>query len=109
MFPVVDPNRPQSTRALLKGMDSEAIMTNAYLLRRGQMRPVKLELHKYLGFKRPIATDSGAYQILEFGEVAVSAMEIVQYQEEINSELAVILDVPTGFRTILQRAKWTVE
>jgi len=84
-------------------------MTNAYLLRRGQTRPLKLELHNYLGFKNPIATDSGAYQILEFGEVAVSPKEIVQYQEEINSDIAVILDVPTGFRTSLQRAKWTVD
>src|SRR5438132_13497810 len=92
MFPVIDPNRPQSTKALLKGTDSEAIMTNAYLLRRGQTRQLKLELHKYLGFKRPIATDSGAYQILEFGEVAVSPKEIDQNQEEINSVCDVILD-----------------
>src|SRR3989442_12496618 len=103
MFPVVDPNRPKSTRALLKGMDSEAIMTNAYLLRRGQTRPLKLQLHKDLGFKRPIATDSGPYQILEFGEAAVSPKEIVQYQEDVNSDIAVILDVRTGFRTSVHR------
>lgn len=109
MFPVVDPNRLQSTKALLKEIDVEAIMTNAYLLRRGQTRPVALELHDYLGFNKTIATDSGAYQILEFGGVAVSPKEIVQYQEEINSDIAVILDVPTGFRTSLQRAKWTVD
>ena len=109
MFPVVDPNRPTSTRELLKGMDADAIMTNAYLLKRGQTRPVKLELHDYLGYTKTVATDSGAYQILEFGKVAVTPREIVQYQEEINSDIAVILDVPTGFRTSLQRAKWTVD
>ncbi len=109
MFPVVDPNRPQLTRAVLKGADAGAIMTNAYLLRRRQTRPVKIELHDYLGFEETIATDSGAYQILEFGEVGVTPKEIVQYQEEINSDIAVILDVPTGFRTSLQRARWTVD
>jgi 7-cyano-7-deazaguanine tRNA-ribosyltransferase len=109
MFPVVDPNRPHLTRAVLKGVDAGAIMTNAYLLRRGQTRPVKIELHDYLGFDKTIATDSGAYQILEFGEVAVTPKEIIRYQEEINSDIAVILDVPTGFRTSLQRARSTVD
>ena len=109
MFPVVDPNRPQLTRAVLKETDAEAIMTNAYLLRRGQTRPVTIELHDYLGFEKTIATDSGAYQILEFGEVAVTPKEIIQYQEEINSDIAVILDVPTGFRSSLQRARSTVD
>src|SRR5438309_10209237 len=84
-------------------------MTKSKHMRRGQTRPLKLKLHKYLGFERRIATDSGAYHILEFGEVTVSPKEIVQYQEEINSGIAVILDVPTGFRTSLQRAKWTVD
>ena len=109
MFPVVDPNRPKTTRNLLADLDVPAIMTNAYLLRRGQTRPERVELHDYLGFKGPIATDSGAYQILEFGEVSVQPEEIVHYQEEINSDIAVILDVPTGFRSKLVKARETVD
>lgn len=109
MFAVVDPNRPDITRQILREVKSEAIMTNAYLLKRGQQESVPVELHDHLGFKATIATDSGAYQILQFGEVSIEPTEIVRYQEEINSDIAVILDVPTGFRANLQRARWTVD
>lgn len=42
-------------------------------------------------------TDSGAYQILRYGDVEVSNREIVAYQCEIKSDMGVILDIPTPF------------
>lgn len=40
-------------------------------------------------------TDSGAYQILRYGDIEVSNREIVQYQCDIKSDIGVILDIPT--------------
>src|SRR5947208_2896143 len=86
-----------------------ALMTNAYLLKRGERNPEPADVHETLGFGQSVATDSGAYQILEYGEVGVKPDEIVRYQEKINSDIGVILDVPTGFRSDPARARWTVD
>ncbi len=40
-------------------------------------------------------TDSGAYQILVYGEVEVSQEEIVEYQEDIGVDIGTMLDIPT--------------
>lgn len=53
-------------------------------------------------------TDSGAYQILVYGEVEVSQKEIVAYQEGIGSDIATILDIPTGWKVTKEQAELTV-
>ena len=53
-------------------------------------------------------TDSGAYQILVYGEVEVSQKEIVSYQENIGSDIATILDIPTGWKVTKEQAEITV-
>ncbi len=109
MYPVVDPNRHLFEQKFFNELGIHAIMTNAYLLRRaglGRGRPENI--HKVLGFHETVATDSGAYQILQYGKVAVKPEEIVRYQEEIDTDIGVILDVPTGYRSDPMRSRWTV-
>lgn len=53
-------------------------------------------VHSFLGFDGVVMTDSGAYQILEYGDIDVEQREIVEYEKAIGSDIAVILDVPTG-------------
>ena len=53
-------------------------------------------------------TDSGAYQILVYGEVDVSQKEIVAYQEGIGSDIATMLDIPTGWKITKEQAQGTV-
>jgi len=53
-------------------------------------------------------TDSGAYQILVYGEVDVSQKEIVAYQEGIGSDIATMLDIPTGWKVTKEQAEVTV-
>jgi 7-cyano-7-deazaguanine tRNA-ribosyltransferase len=65
-------------------------------------------LHKFLDYDGVVMTDSGAYQILVYGDVDVSPKEIVQYQEQIGSDIATILDIPTGWHVTEQRARQTV-
>jgi 7-cyano-7-deazaguanine tRNA-ribosyltransferase len=109
MFPVVDPNRPVLDPKFYHAAGIRAIMTNAYLLKRGRPGQPPKDVHKTLGFKGTVATDSGAYQILEYGHVGVKPSEIVSYQEKIDTDIGVILDFPTGFHSDARRAGWTVD
>jgi 7-cyano-7-deazaguanine tRNA-ribosyltransferase len=109
LFPVVDPNRPILDSRFFPESGIDAIMTNAYLLKRGRPNQLPEDVHKTLGFKETVATDSGAYQILEYGRVGVNPAEIVAYQEKIDTDIAVILDFPTGFHSDASRAGWTVD
>ena len=109
MFPVVDPNRPVLDPGFFKNSGIHAIMTNAYLLKRGRPNQGPENVHTTLGFKETVATDSGAYQILEYGRVGVKPSEIVGYQEMIDTDIAVILDLPTGYHSDASRAGWTVD
>ncbi|HEX9197684.1 MAG TPA: tRNA-guanine transglycosylase, partial [Candidatus Bathyarchaeia archaeon] len=109
MFPVLDPYHQTLDAKFFEEAGIDALMTNAYLLKRGERNPEPADVHETLGFVGSVATDSGAYQILEYGEVGVKPDEIVRYQEKINSDIGVILDVPTGFRSDPARARWTVD
>jgi 7-cyano-7-deazaguanine tRNA-ribosyltransferase len=110
LFPVINPNiQPVSPRKLKEDFGLEAVITNAYILRkRFQKDLLKKGVHKFLGFDRVIMTDSGAYQILVYGDVEVSPTEIVEYQERIGSDIATILDIPTGWKVSREHAERTV-
>ncbi|MBO0888438.1 tRNA guanosine(15) transglycosylase TgtA [Candidatus Bathyarchaeota archaeon] len=109
MFPVLDPYHQILDPVFYEKAGISAVMTNAYLMRRGQRGSQPIDVHTTLGFSHSIATDSGAYQILEYGKVEVKPWEIIDYQERINTDIGVILDFPTGFRSDPKRARWTVD
>ena len=110
LFPVINPNiQPVSPRKLKDDFGFEAVITNAYILRkRFQNEPAEKGIHKFLDFDNVIMTDSGAYQILVYGDVEVSPAEIVEYQERIGSDIATILDIPTGWKVSREHAEQTV-
>src|SRR4030042_7088524 len=110
LFPVINPNiQPVPPRRLKEEFGFEAIITNAYILKkRFQNTPIQQGLHKFLDYDGAIMTDSGAYQILVYGEVDVSQAEIVAYQEGIGSDIATILDIPTGWKVNKENAAKTV-
>ena len=111
LFPVINPSIQLVSPARLKeefGFD--AVITNAYILKkRFQNKPIKLGLQKFLGFDGSIMTDSGAYQILVYGGVEVNQAEIIEYQRKIGSDIATILDIPTGWKVSQEQAKETVK
>src|SRR3989441_5405805 len=109
MFPVLDPHYRFLRKDFFDRVGIHAVMTNAYLLKRGRQGLDPLDVHGILDYPGTVATDSGAYQILEYGHVGVTPEEIVTYQERINADIGVILDFPTGFRSGPSRARWTVD
>ena len=111
LLPVVNPNvQPIPPKEILEKFGCKALITNAYILKKhfGEKAAEK-DVHKLLEFEGVVMTDSGAYQILVYGDVEVSPEEIVQYQEAINTDIAVILDVPTGWDVKRENAEKTVE
>lgn len=96
LMPVVNPSRLTiPPRRLREDFGVEILMTNAYILRRGELRDRAVEegVHKLLDFPGPVVTDSGAFQQHVYGRVDVSNEEIVRYQAAIGSDLGTVLDV----------------
>jgi len=110
LFPVVNPIvQVVSPRKIKEELGFEALIANAYILKKHlEKQPAKNGLQRFLDFDGTIMTDSGAYQILEYGDVEVTPTEIVKYQEHIGSDIATILDVPTGWEVTEERALQTV-
>jgi 7-cyano-7-deazaguanine tRNA-ribosyltransferase len=110
LFPVVNPTvQLISPRKIREEFGFEALITNAYILKKhSQNQPAQNDLHDFLNFKGTVMTDSGAYQILVYGDVEVTPKEIVEYQEMIGSDIATILDIPTGWNVTEEDANETV-
>ena len=111
LLPVVNPAiQPVSPEKIRGVFGFEALITNAYILmQRFQDQPIREGLHKFLGFNGAIMTDSGAYQILVYGDIQTDPKEIIQYQEQIDTDIATILDIPTGWKITEERAAQTVD
>ncbi|MGD8505083.1 MAG: tRNA guanosine(15) transglycosylase TgtA [Candidatus Bathyarchaeota archaeon] len=111
LLPVVNPSvQPIPPKKIKELFGCKALITNAYIIKKNFAgKAVHKSLHKLLDFDGVLMTDSGAYQILVYGNVEVSPEEIVSYQEEINTDIATILDVPTGWEVSKEHVQCTVK
>ncbi|MEA3255360.1 MAG: tRNA guanosine(15) transglycosylase TgtA [Candidatus Altiarchaeota archaeon] len=99
LMPVYNPGKPLiSPKELRDEFRCSALMTNAYmLLRNDGFRDKVLEegIHRFMDFEGVIATDSGSYQLMAYGNVTATNSEIIRFQEEIGSDIGSFLDIPT--------------
>ncbi len=108
LFPVIHPVVQNVSVDELKAMGFGGLMTNSYILyKRRREEAVRLGLHKLLGFDGVLMTDSGGYQVLEYGDVDISYSEIAEFQSRMGSDLAVTLDRPTGYSATKRYARET--
>ncbi len=89
-------------------MGFDAVMTNAYTTFRRLNERAQDGIHKIIGFDGTIMTDSGGYQVLEFGSVDVDPLGMAAFEEKIGSDIAIILDKPTGLDVTRNFARKTV-
>ena len=110
MFPVIHPVRQIVPTGDLKSMGFDGLMTNSYIVH-SRRREEALEegIHRLLGFDGVFMTDSGGYQVLEYGDLELGYREVASFQADIGSELAVTLDRPTGYPQTRPAALDTVE
>jgi 7-cyano-7-deazaguanine tRNA-ribosyltransferase len=111
LFPVINPSiQLIAPRKIREEFGFEALITNAYILKKHfQNKPADGGLHRLLDYDGVVMTDSGAYQILVYGDVEVTSREIVEFQERIGSDIATILDIPTGWKVSEEYAEQTVK
>lgn len=111
-FPVIHPYRQKYSLSArdISEIGFRTLITNAYLVRKfyGD-KAIEEGLKKILGFEGILMTDSGAYQILLYGSVDVSNREIVEYQNKLDQDIAVILDIPTDSEASYDKARESVE
>ncbi len=99
LLPVVNPHVQTISPAQLESeFGAEILITNSYIIHGSDdLREPALEegLHDVLGFSGAIMTDSGSFQLSEYGDIDVTTTEILQFQQEIGSDIATPVDIPT--------------
>ncbi len=99
LLPVVNPHVQTVSPATLESeFGAGIVITNGYVLHGSDdLREPALErgLHDLLDFSGAIMTDSGSFQLAEYGEITVTTEEILDFQRRIGSDIATPVDVPT--------------
>jgi 7-cyano-7-deazaguanine tRNA-ribosyltransferase len=108
LLPVIHPVNRLVPCKEIRSMGYEAVMTNAYTAFRKLGEKSTEGIHKVIDFDGTVMTDSGGYQVLEFGSVDVKPEEIAKFQEKIGSDIAIVLDKPTGLDVTRKFASRTV-
>jgi 7-cyano-7-deazaguanine tRNA-ribosyltransferase len=99
LMPVINPNiQTISPRRLDDEFGAEILITNSYIIRKTddlRERALAAGLHEMLDFPGAIVTDSGSFQLAEYGEIDTTTTEILQFQHDIGSDIGTPVDIPT--------------
>jgi len=110
LLPVIHPVNQAVTTRELKAMGFRGLMTNSYIIHsRRREEALKKGIHSMLDYDGVFMTDSGGYQVLEYGDLDTDFRQVASFQAAIGSELAVTLDRPTGFSESESYARSTVQ
>lgn len=112
IMPVVNPNIRTIKPSELRKLGARIIITNSYIIYRSpslRERALRDGLHSLIGFDGPIMTDSGSYQLSIYGELEVDNKEIIEFQQNIGSDIGVPLDIPTPPDVSRTRAETELE
>jgi len=95
LMPVIHPGKQTID---VKEYGAEMVITNAYLIYKNEdLRDIAENegVHKLINFDGPIMTDSGSFQLSEYGDVQVTNKQIIEFQEKIRTDIGTSLDIPT--------------
>ncbi|MXR39968.1 tRNA guanosine(15) transglycosylase TgtA [Halobaculum sp. WSA2] len=99
LLPVINPNIETIDPSRLRSeFGADMLITNSYIIRTTEdVRERALEdgLHDMLGFDGAIMTDSGSFQLAEYGEIDTTTTEILEFQRDIGSDVGTPVDIPT--------------
>ncbi|RQG88821.1 tRNA guanosine(15) transglycosylase TgtA [Natrarchaeobius halalkaliphilus] len=113
LLPVINPNIDTiSPRRLAEEFGAEILITNSYIIYgTDDVRERALEdgLHEMFEFPGAIVTDSGSFQLAEYGEIDVTTEEILEFQHAIGSDIGTPVDIPTPPDVSRERAEDELE
>jgi len=110
LFPVIHPYKNIISPTELKNIGAECLFTNAYILYQNRdLRDLVLKkgIHDYINYDGIIATDSGAFQQYMYNnhQFNLNPKDIEEFQEDLGSDLPVILDIPVQLNDDYETAK----
>jgi len=98
LMPVVNPNIVTVDPSRFPEFGAEMLITNSYIINSDpdlRERALDQGLHDLLGFDGAIMTDSGSFQLAEYGEIDTTTEEILEFQHEVGSDIGTPVDIPT--------------
>jgi 7-cyano-7-deazaguanine tRNA-ribosyltransferase len=98
LLPVVNPRLITIDPARLTEFGAQILITNAYIIKNDETIAARAReegLHEMLGFDGAIMTDSGSFQLAEYGEIDTTTEEILEFQYDIGSDIGTPVDIPT--------------
>lgn len=109
LLPVINPNKILiSPKELKEKFKTDSIITNAYIIWKNEAFKEKClaqGIHAAIGFEGPIMTDSGTFQMYEYGDLGISPEEILDFQCQINTDIATMLDIISPLDAKYETAK----
>src|SRR5574338_1132053 len=95
--PVIHPARQSIPAKKIREMGFDLVITNAYItLKRYGEETVQKGIHNIIDYDGAVMTDSGGYQVLEYGDIDVDYKKIASFEKGIGTDIAIPLDRPTG-------------
>ncbi|POG55440.1 tRNA guanosine(15) transglycosylase TgtA [Haloferax marisrubri] len=113
LLPVVNPNIDTISPVRLESeFGADILITNSYIIKTNEhLREEALDvgLHEMLDFHGAIMTDSGSFQLAEYGEIDTTTEEILQFQRDIGTDIATPVDIPTPPDVAREQAETDLE
>lgn len=109
LLPVINPNLETVAPARLEDeFGAQILITNSYIIHTNddlRERALAEGLHEMLDFSGAIVTDSGSFQLAEYGDISVTTREILGFQRDIGSDVGTPVDIPTPPDVSRERAE----
>ena len=104
--PVIHPVKQTIPSKKIREIGFDLVITNAYITKNNYGdEAIKKGIHQIIDFDGGIMTDSGGYQVLEYGDVKVLPPEMANFEKGIMTDFAIPLDKPTGFGMPIKKAE----
>jgi 7-cyano-7-deazaguanine tRNA-ribosyltransferase len=98
LMPVINPHLRTIAPARLEAeFGAQICITNGYIISQSDYREEALAegLHELLDFSGAIMTDSGSFQLAEYGDIDTTSAEILDFQHRIGADIGTPIDIPT--------------
>ena len=113
LLPVINPHiRTVEPATLESTFGAEILITNGYILYQSdefRERALSEGLAELYDFSGAIMTDSGSFQLSEYGEISVTNAEILEFQRDVGADIGTPIDIPTPPDTARERAEKELE
>ncbi len=104
--PVIHPVKQTIPSKKIREIGFDLVITNAYITRNNYGdKAIKKGIHEIIDFDGGIMTDSGGYQVLEYGDVDVLPPDMANFEKGILTDFAIPLDKPTGYGMPIKKAE----